>query len=256
MHDDLTSQDSRIEREREFHNREFSVNSREKINSVYLVTRSSSRYYLDQLFSQAEGRRILEYGCGPNSYAFMLAERGAQVVGIDISDQAIELMRNRASEKPFPERVSFQRMNAESLEFESGSFDIICGRAILHHLDLKASFRELARTLKPTGQALFVEPMGHNPLINYYRNRTPDLRTPDEHPLLMSDFDLARQYFGRVDVKFFHLSGLAATPFAGRPGFDTILNLLDGADQAMFTVLPFLKKHAWAAVITLSEPRQ
>jgi hypothetical protein len=38
----------------------------------------------------------------------------------------------------------------------------------------------------PAGWALFSEPLGHNPLVNWYRNRTPEQRTEDEHPLLLS----------------------------------------------------------------------
>jgi 2-polyprenyl-3-methyl-5-hydroxy-6-metoxy-1,4-benzoquinol methylase len=121
---------SRIEREREFHNKEFADSERAKINRVYFVTRSSTQWYENFLSQHAEGNRFLEYGCGPNSYAFWLAQKGANGVGIDISDTAIEQMRERSQHRPFPERVAFQRMNAEELEFADHSFDVICGRSI------------------------------------------------------------------------------------------------------------------------------
>ena len=82
---------SRIEREREFHNKEFAASERAKISGFYLVTRSSTKWYEDFLRQHAPGSHLLEYGCGPNSYAFTLAAQGARVVGIDISDTAIEL---------------------------------------------------------------------------------------------------------------------------------------------------------------------
>jgi SAM-dependent methyltransferase len=247
---------SRIEREREFHNKEFADSERAKINSVYYITRNSTKWYEDFLARHANGNHILEYGCGPNSYAFWLAQRGAQVIGIDISDTAIEQMRERALQRPFPERVSFQRMNAEELEFPANSFDVICGRAILHHLDLAKSFAEIARTLKPEGQAIFVEPLGHNPIINAYRNRTPELRTEDEHPLLMRDLQMAKTYFGHVDAHYFHLGSLAATPLVGKKLFEPVLDTLEAADQVLFKVLPFLRKHAWAVVLVFSQPRK
>lgn len=247
---------SRIEREREFHNKEFAESERAKINSVYFVTRGSTKWYEKFLAEHAEGRRFLEYGCGPNSYAFWLANKGANGVGIDISDTAIEQMRERSKHRPFPERVAFQRMNAEELEFPDNSFDIICGRAILHHLDLRKSFSEIARTLRPGGHAIFVEPLGHNPVINAYRNRTPDLRTEDEHPLLMSDLTMAKEYFGKIEAQYFHLGGLAAAPLVGMKIFDPVLNLLDGVDRALFNTLPFLRKHAWAVVLVFSAPHK
>ncbi len=247
---------SRIEREREFHNKEFADSERAKINSVYFVTRSSTKWYENFLSQHADGKRILEYGCGPNSYAFWLANHGAQVVGIDISDTAIEQMQERSKHRPHPERVSFQCMNAEELEFADGSFDVICGRAILHHLDLRKSFTEIARTLKPGGYAIFVEPLGHNPVINAYRNRTPDLRTEDEHPLLTSDLKMAEEYFGKVEAQYFHLGSLAAAPLVGMKIFDPVLDTLDAADRVLFKTLPFLRKHAWAVVLVFSEPRK
>lgn len=247
---------SRIEREREFHNKEFADSERAKINSVYFVTRSSTKWYEDFLNEHADGNRILEYGCGPNSYAFWLAQRGATVVGIDISDTAIEQMRERSTQRPHPERVSFQRMNAEELEFADNSFDVICGRAILHHLDLRKSFSEISRTLKAGGHAIFVEPLGHNPFINAYRNRTPDLRTEDEHPLMVSDLKMAEEYFGKVEAHYYHLGSLAAAPLVGTKMFDTVLNLLDGVDSAIFKALPFMRKHAWAVVLVFSKPHK
>ena len=247
---------SRIEREREFHNKEFADSERSKINSVYYVTRSSRKWYQDFLKQHANGSQALEYGCGPNSYAFWLAQEGARVIGIDISDTAIEQMRERSKHRQFPERVSFQQMNAEELEFPANSFDVICGRAILHHLDLRKAFAEIARTLKPSGHAIFVEPLGHNPAINAYRNRTPDLRTEDEHPLMMSDLKMAGEYFGKVEAQYFHLGSLAAAPFVGMKIFDPVLNLLDGVDSAIFKILPFMRKHAWAVVLVFSAPRK
>ena len=246
---------SRIEKERIFHNKEFAERGRDRINSVYLVTHRSTRLYEELIVEGAENNKVLEYGCGPHSYAFYMARHGATVQGIDISDEAIEQMRERSKHRPFPERVSFQRMNAEMLEFRDDEFDLVTGRAILHHLDLRASFKEIARTLKPTGRAVFVEPLGHNPVINYFRNRTPELRTEDEHPLLMKDLEMAKEYFGRVDVYYYHLAGLAATPFAGTKIFDPVLKTLDAVDQVIFKSLPFVRKHAWAVVLAFSEPK-
>jgi len=51
-------------------------------------------------------------------------------------------------------------MNAEELKFADDYFDIVCGGAILHHLDLNKALSEIARVLKPDGKAIFVEPLG------------------------------------------------------------------------------------------------
>jgi len=43
------------------------------------------------------GTRIVDFGCGPGLYTFRLAERGADVTGIDFSTRSIEYAKNQAS---------------------------------------------------------------------------------------------------------------------------------------------------------------
>jgi len=64
---------------------------------------------ISQLPSDLTGARILDAGCGTGALAFELAERGADVVGIDISPQLIEIAQKRS-----PARV------AGSLTFQAG----------------------------------------------------------------------------------------------------------------------------------------
>ena len=146
-------------------------------------------------------------------------------------------------------------MNAEDLKFDDDYFDIVCGGAILHHLDLNKALSEITRVLKPDGKAIFVEPLGHNPLINLYRRFTPSLRTKDEHPLLMRDLKLMRDYFHQVDVRYFHLLSLLAVPFHKLSTFHSLLKITETIDKVVLQI-PFLKRQAWQAVIMLYKPRK
>jgi ubiquinone/menaquinone biosynthesis C-methylase UbiE len=204
--------------------------------------------------SAAPGADVLEYGCGDGSSAFLLAEREAKVTGIDISPERIKRATAEARARKV-ENVSFRVMNAERLEFEDNSFDLICGTSIIHHLDLDRSSAELVRTLKPTGQAVFLEPLGHNPVINAFRRRTPGYRTSDEHPLLMRDLKFLARRFEVVDARFFHLISLAAYPFHSQRRFGTILRAFDRVDSSVFAVAPLLRRYAWIVVLTLGRPR-
>src|SRR6476659_2116669 len=129
-------------REREFHNRTFADHTRDSVAKFYAVDGSSNAFYERYLESHGADRRVLEYGCGPGSYAFFLAQRGAQVTGIDISDVAIEQAADRARKEGLS-GCDFQVMNAESLAFPEGSFELVCGTGILHHLDLQKAAAEL-----------------------------------------------------------------------------------------------------------------
>jgi SAM-dependent methyltransferase len=249
--------ESRKQREAEFHDRAYTDETREKLwSSYYLIVDSSRRFYEEYLGARCRDADVLEYGSGLASEAFFLADRGARsVTGIDISSVAVERNNQRARARGY-ERVTFVVMDAETMDFEPESFDLICGGAILHHLDLERAYFELARVLRPSGRAIFIEPLGHNPLINLYRKRTPHLRTPDEHPLLTEDLELASRYFGSVRARFAHLSSLAAVPFRRSRFFANLVGALDDLDRTLFRFVPALRRYAWQVVIELSEPRR
>jgi len=242
------------QKEKDYHNKAFSEGTRKKLDKYYLTARSSSAFYRECLLSNCEGKSVLEYGCGPGSQAFLLAQHAARVTGIDISNVAIAQATARAKNENL-QNVSFCMMDAENLDFANEAFDLICGSAILHHLNLDKSLPEIARTLKPHGVAVFFEALGHNPLINLYRKLTPRLRTEDEHPLLQQDLKAAGSYFGKVEIRFFHLFSLVAAPFHRLAIFGYLLNFFETIDRFVFKLLPFTKKCAWIAVIGLAQPK-
>jgi SAM-dependent methyltransferase len=245
----------RAQREREFHNKTFADNTRDSVGKFYAVDGSSNAFYEQFLAAHGADRRVLEYGCGPGSYAFFLAERGAQVTGIDISEVAIEQAAARAQNEAL-HRCDFQVMNAEALTFAADSFDLVCGTGILHHLDLDKAARELSRTMRPQGRAIFIEPLGHNPLINLYRRMTPQMRTADEHPLRAADLKRFETYFGDVEAHFFHMSSLLAIPLRRMPGFRYAVKALEAVDRTLFRWVPPVRKYAWMVVLVLQQPHK
>ena len=246
---------TRLDREREFHDRAFSEQTRAEVRRFYSVNGSLRAWYEAQLARRAPGAEVLEYGCGPGSAAYLLAERGAVVTGIDLSPVAIDLAREEGERRWLDNRLDFRVMDAEHLDLADDAFDLVCGSGILHHLDLERAYAEIARVLHPRGSAVFIEPLGHNPLINAYRNRTPQLRTVDEHPLRMADLKLARRWFGEVETRFFTLTSLAAVPLRDWSGFPGLVRALDRVDAGLFRVLPPVRRHAWMAGMVLSAPR-
>jgi ubiquinone/menaquinone biosynthesis C-methylase UbiE len=244
----------RLDREKEFHNEAFATNKRKRVKKYYKTTDRSKQFYKDKIHEDVAGKTVLEYGCGPGSQAFSLARAGARVTAIDISDVAIEQTKEEADRKGV--EIECFVMDAENLTFEDASFDRVCGSGILHHLVLERCYNELSRVLKPGGNGIFFEPMGYNPLINLYRNMTPSIRTDDEHPLLMEDFELAENYFSEVNPHFFHLTSIAASFMPVASAQSVLAGPLNGLDTVLFKSLPFLKKYAWIAVIQLKEPRK
>lgn len=237
----------RIQKEKDFHNDRFANETRDSLNKYYSVSSLIDEYFHKVLFSTCKGKITLEYGCGLGDRSFILAKYSKEVYGIDIAEIAIIKATNEAKIKNLS-NIIFKVMNAEALDFPDNYFDVVCGTSILHHLNLDSSFSELSRILKPGGKAFFIEPLGHNPLINIFRKFTSSLRTEDEHPLRLKDLKLFNKYFTNVNIKYYYLVSLFAIPFRKSKNFNTILNFLNRIDQILFKI-DFLKIQAWQVVI-------
>ncbi len=227
-------------------------------NFKYYSIETKSRAYVDQwIRARCGGKRLLDYGCGNGEDSIVAARHGAFVVGIDISDVSIANCKQKALEAGVGDRTEFLMMDAESLQFEDNSFDLVVEYGVLHHLDFSAAMNEIRRVLKPDGAAICTEALAHNPLIRAYRNRTPELRTPWEvdHILRREQIQMAEKWFARVDYNFYHLATLAAVPFRKTPVFSPLLGCLEALD-ALLLRLPMIQWQAWQVVIELSKPRK
>jgi SAM-dependent methyltransferase len=244
-----------MEREKAFHDDIFEHGTRAAtgVEAFYERSTSTKTFYKEFLQAHCRGKRVLEYGCGADGYSIFLAKAGATVTAIDISEVAIRHSREQA-ERDGIDGVGYHVMDAEALGFPDNSFDLICGTAILHHLDYCKALSEIVRTLRPDGTALFVECLGHNPVIQLYRWLTPQLRSADEHPLISSDLARACSYFGNVELHYFYLFSIAAVPFQRLWGSRYLLWALERFDRAVLKLFPFMKMYCWTVIMILSRP--
>ena len=103
-----------------------------------------------------EQPRILDAGCGTGVSTDYLCHLnpGASVLGVDISDGALAVARERCHRSGAAEQVSSLRQEKRSLLDLKGEgpFDYINSVGVLHHLDQpEAGLRALANHLAPTG---------------------------------------------------------------------------------------------------------
>ena len=126
------------------------------------------------------GKKVLEIGCGTGEFTKRITQTGADITAIDISPDLLEIAR-----KTIPNvTVRFHVQNVEKLDFKDGSFDVVIGSSILHHLNLNLAIKEVYRVLKRGGGIVFTEPNMFNPQIWLERN-IPIIRkltnnSPDE----------------------------------------------------------------------------
>ncbi len=241
--------EDRLARERDFHNERFGATEERRQDSYYFAVQPAMDAYWALVRAAAAGKDVLEYGCSHGAGSVGLAKAVRHITGIDISDVAIQQAKDAASRRGL-DNVTFQVDNAEDMNLPTASFDLVFGAGILHHLVLEKALGEIRRVLRPGGKAIFFEPLGHNPLINLYRNRTPEARTVDEHPLVKSDFDIVRRHFSRCELQFFGLTTLASIPFRNSPLGSAIRAGGERVDNALLKI-PGLNWQAWIVVMEL-----
>lgn len=253
--DDLAP--TKVERERDFHNKVYTESTRRRIWGFYDTNSASAEHFktLVRGSSGLQGARVLELGAGLASQAFWMAEEGARVTGIDISDVVVDKVRARARELGLEDRCDFQVMDGEHLTFDPQSFDVVCGNSVIHHIDLEKAYANTAEVLKPGGRAVWREPLGHNPLLNAFRRLTPRMRTADEHPLVMDDLKLAERWFDSIEPRFFHLTTPAALAFRNSPRFRSVLRRLERLDARLMPAHGRgLQRYAWFVVVQMVKP--
>ena len=204
------------------------------------------------------GKRVLDFGCGLGQTSRIYAERGAvRVEGFDISSESIRIAAKNAKRDGLEDRVFFRHLAAEDIDYEDNSFDIVIGKAILHHTDLEKTACQLHRVLVPGGTAYFLEPLAHNPFLNLFRRLTPSRRTPTEKPLSVNDLDIFRRYFS-VRYEGMHLFTLLAHFFllvtGSRKLFAKSHAVLRRWEQPVLKRFPGLQKYCWSAVMIFHKP--
>ncbi len=98
--------------------------------------KTTSKFYAQHLkpyefiIDKAEGKKILEIGCGDGYGAAYLSSKAAEVYAVDYEEEIIL----KAKDKYRNNNLSFQSMDATSLKFDEGYFDLVCSFQVIEHI--------------------------------------------------------------------------------------------------------------------------
>lgn len=195
----------------------------------------------------ADDGRLLEVGCGEGGNLFHLGPRPGLTVGLDYSMAKIVFA---SSVIPW---ARFACADAIRLPFQSGVFDRVLCRDVLHHL--RGSVRdeamsELFRVCRPGGEVVVIEPNGRNPLMGILA-----LAVPAERGLLRSTPARVAAMVGRLGqptVEMAQPFPIARALLHYRVGFpslghrDLMLRFLRAADAFSHLLVP---RAFWAYIV-------
>ena len=110
------------------------------------------------------GQRVLDVGCGLGFMSLYAASRGAQVLGVDVSQRAVSACRQSAHNLGLAQRARFQACDFTKGEVE-GSFDLVMCFEVLEHLvDDGLALSRLAALLAPGGVVALSVPSPRSPI--------------------------------------------------------------------------------------------
>ena len=199
--------------------------------------------YAYHLLGDVRGLRIVDFGCGSGANSVLLANRGAHVWAVDISEDLIRIGQRRLAVNGRSGGAQFIVGSAHDLPLPDNSVDIVFGIAILHHLDLALVSREVHRVLKPGGRAIFQEPVRNSAVVRFLRSlipyHAPDI-SPFERPLTDPELRAFAAPFKSSRTRAFGLPFVQAAALL--PVLKKYINrvyLLDGALLRRFTALRY-----------------
>ncbi|MBV6272239.1 bifunctional 2-polyprenyl-6-hydroxyphenol methylase/3-demethylubiquinol 3-O-methyltransferase UbiG [Alcaligenaceae bacterium CGII-47] len=109
-----------------------------------------------------EGQQILDVGCGGGLLAESMAQEGAQVTGIDLAEQSLQIARLHGLESGI--HVDYQHTSAESFaNTHPAKFDIVSCMELLEHVPDPASVVRACATLTKPGGWVFFSTLNRNP---------------------------------------------------------------------------------------------
>lgn len=102
------------------------------------------------------GNRALDVCCGTGDIAELLAGTGAEVIGLDFTDEMLEVARHRAAQS----RLAIRYLNGDAMQlpFDDASFDAVTiGFGLRNLAGWEAGLREMQRVARPGGRLLVLD---------------------------------------------------------------------------------------------------
>lgn len=144
------------------------------------------------------GERVLDLATGTGITAIAARERGAQVTGVDLTPELLEVARRKAQDAGYTD-IEFREGDAENLPFTDGFFDVVlstCGHMFAPDQEKVAG--ELARVTRAGGRVVFLAWTPEGGLGNWFRITNKHVAPPPgvASPFNWGDADKVKALLG------------------------------------------------------------
>ncbi|MFH1298422.1 MAG: class I SAM-dependent methyltransferase [Patescibacteria group bacterium] len=151
--------------------------------------------------------KILDAACGTGKYTHEFAQKGAQVIGIDLSKQMLEVARSK-----YPKIEFLQADLAIKLPFRNQQFDKInCAQALKHIKKLKPTLKEFFRVLRKGGVLVFSVTHPEMDWEGFEMKDNPDFVLSEQSDIYHHRF---ANYFDAFDYAGFKIDKIVQVPIS------------------------------------------
>ncbi len=156
-------------------------------------------YYLNR-WQQIGFKKFLDLGCGKGRHSHLFADSGFEVFSFDLSEKAINLVKNEAERRR--QKIHVNIGDIKNLPYKSEIFDCILSYHTIYHTDTKGIdivLDEIYRILKPGGEIFITLNSKDNPSFN-----NPDYKKIDNNTIIKTEgpeVDMPHYYAKIEEVK-------------------------------------------------------
>lgn len=152
-----------------------------------------------------QGKKVLDIGSGLGGVAFYIAKHyNCSVTGLEINSWMVEEAKRRMPEA-YKSTINFVKSTGSKWPFADNSFDIICSKGVLTHVEDKSDIlSECHRTLKPDGLLVISDALSSEARIwGEQITRLNELEDLNMYPESKAGYikELQKQHFQLLSVR-------------------------------------------------------
>ncbi|MCF7785809.1 MAG: methyltransferase domain-containing protein [Prosthecobacter sp.] len=105
------------------------------------------------ILGEVAGKKVLDLGCGTGRHAILLAKAGAQVTGVDFSDEMLAVARSNSKGL----EITFLNAELGAVPLEEPFDLVLCSLVLSHVPDLLPAMKEMSRLTRPGGRIIITD---------------------------------------------------------------------------------------------------
>lgn len=134
------------------------------------------KQFLHDYLSHEALQSVLDIGCGTGTFALEISQRGVSVLGVDLSDEMVEISKKKAQARG--SNASFARADMRNLSEIKGEFEgILCLGNTLAHVSGETELNQVLTQFREKGTHLLLQTVNYDRILANHVKELPIIKT-------------------------------------------------------------------------------